>query len=95
MITNNGGLDSILNESKMNFKRGQIIRFKDGDKVSLGKYVMAASTEGYIIINMGGSYGIPKVVSLDNVLTADSKMLDNLAQALTKNLNKNTNERLN
>lgn len=71
MITNNGGLDSLLNESKMDFKRGQRIKFMDGDKIKVGKYVMASSADGYIVLNMGGKYVTPKVVPVDKVVTHD------------------------
>jgi hypothetical protein len=64
-------MDSILNEMKLDpsFKRGAVVWFKvPGGKASHGKFVMAASAPGYIVLNMGGAHGTPKVVSLDSVL---------------------------
>jgi hypothetical protein len=66
MITQQGGIDSLLNEAKSDFKRGDTINYTlpNGQK-GKGKYVMASSAEGYIVINTGGQYGTAKVISLD------------------------------
>lgn len=62
-------MDSLLNEMKLDFKRGQRIKFTDhrGD-VRVGKYVMASSAEGYIVLDMGGNYGTPKVIPIDKII---------------------------
>lgn len=62
-------MDSLLNEIKLDFKRGQRIKFTDhrGD-VRVGKYVMAGSAEGYIVLDMGGNYGTPKVVPITAIV---------------------------
>ena len=51
------------------YKRGQRIKFTDhrGD-VRVGKYVMAGSAEGYVVLDMGGSYGTPKVIPIDKII---------------------------
>jgi len=62
-------MDSILNETKLNFKRGQRIKFADHrGEIRVGKYVMASSAEGYIVLNMGGVYGTPKVVPISSIV---------------------------
>lgn len=64
------GIDSLLNEAKLSFTRGQLIRFYDGDDntVMRGRYVMASSVEGYIVVNVGGRYGRPKVVPISRII---------------------------
>lgn len=65
------GLNSLLNEMKLPFKRGQKISFKTRDgKIQHGKYVMASSADGYIVVNIGGRHGTPKVVPLSAIDTA-------------------------
>lgn len=58
---------------KLPFKRGQKISYKaiNGD-IKHGTYVMASSAEGYIVINTGGQYGIPKVIPLSAIDTVVS-----------------------
>ncbi len=59
-------MESLLNEAKLNFKRGQLIKWYNPiGKIKLGKYVMAGSTEGYIVVTDYDSFGgLPKVVPL-------------------------------
>ena len=62
-------MDSLLNETKLNFKRGQRIKFYDHKgELRAGKYLMASSAEGYIVLDMGGAYGTPKVVAVDSIV---------------------------
>lgn len=65
------GIDSLLNEAKLSFTRGQLIRFYDGDDnvVMRGRYVMASSAEGYIVLNMGGRHGTPKVIPISKIIS--------------------------
>ena len=64
-------MDSLLNETKLNFKRGQRIKFRTPTgELRAGKYVMASSSEGYIVLNMGGAYGTPKVVPISSIVPA-------------------------
>jgi len=68
--TDGGGIDSLLNEVKMPFKRGQKISYKTNDgKVGHGTYVMASSVDGYVVLNTGGRHGTPKVVPLTAIDT--------------------------
>lgn len=59
-------MDSLLNETKLNFKRGQLIKFYNHiGKIKLGRYVMASSAEGYIVVKDCDSFGgMPKVIPL-------------------------------
>lgn len=62
-------MDSLLNETKLDFKRGQRIKFYDHKgELRAGKYIMASSAEGYIVLDMGGNYGTPKVVPISSVV---------------------------
>lgn len=62
-------MDSLLNEMKLNFKRGQQIKWIDvRGQERKGTYVMASSAEGYIVVNAGGHYGIPAVVPIDKIV---------------------------
>lgn len=63
-------MDSLLNEMKLNFKRGQKIGYRGvNGEIKHGTYVMASSAEGYIVLNIGGRHGIPKVVPLSAIDT--------------------------
>lgn len=62
-------MDSLLNETKLDFKRGQRIKFVDPKgKTQVGKYVMASSAEGFVVLDMGGNYGTPKVVAISSIV---------------------------
>lgn len=61
-------MESLLNEMKLNFKRGQRIKFyTPTGEIRAGSYVMAGSAEGYIVLNMGGKYGTPKVIPISAI----------------------------
>lgn len=60
-------MDSLLNEMKLDFKRGQKIKWIDST-VREGRYVMASSREGYIVVSLGGRYGTPKVIPIDKII---------------------------
>jgi hypothetical protein len=61
-------MDSLLNEMKLDFKRGQKISYKDNrGGISHGTYVMASSAEGYIVLDRGN--GQPVVVPIDKIDT--------------------------
>lgn len=61
-------MDSLLNEMKLDFKRGQKISYRNHlGQVQHGTYVMASSAEGYIVLNRGN--GQPVVVPLDKIDT--------------------------
>jgi len=63
------GFDSLMNESKYNLKRGQIIKYRDArGEVRRGRYVMAGSADGYIVLNVGGRYGRPAVVPVSKII---------------------------
>lgn len=62
-------MDSLLNEMKLDFKRGQRIKFTDKDgMIHAGTYVMASSYADHIVVNMGGRYGRPAVVPIDKII---------------------------
>lgn len=62
-------MDLLLNEMKLDFKRGQRIKFYDHKgELRAGKYIMAGSAEGYVVLNMGGAYGTPKVVPITAIV---------------------------
>ena len=62
-------MDSLLNEAKLNFKRGQRIKFyTPTGKLRAGKYVMASSAKGYVVLDMGGEYGTPQVVPISSIV---------------------------
>lgn len=64
-------MDSLLNEMKLDFKRGQRIKFyTPTGELRAGKYVMASSAEGYVVLDMGGQYGTPKVVPISSIVPA-------------------------
>lgn len=68
METSSGGFDSLMNESRYTYKRGQTIKYTDRfGKEQKGKYVMASSAEGYIVLNAGGPHGRPVVVHEDSI----------------------------
>ena len=62
----NNYMDSLLNEMKLDFKRGQRIKYFDHiGKIQFGKYVMASSEEGYVVLDRGN--GQPVVVPVDKI----------------------------
>lgn len=64
------GISSLLNESKLDFRRGQKISYRGTNgEIKHGTYVMASSAEGYIVLNIGGRHGTPKVVPLSAIDT--------------------------
>ena len=64
-------MDSILNEMKLDFRRGDRIKFyTPTGELRVGKYVMASSAEGYVVLDMGGQYGTPKVVPISSIVPA-------------------------
>lgn len=61
-------MDSLLNEMKLNFKRGQKISYrKVNGEIGHGTYVMASSAEGYIVLDRGN--GQPVVVPMTAIDT--------------------------
>jgi heptaprenylglyceryl phosphate synthase len=61
------GINSLLNENKFSYTRGDKIKYLDKfHKLQQGTYVMASSAEGYIVLDIG--HGVPKVVHIDNVI---------------------------
>ncbi len=59
-------MDSLLNEMKLDFKRGQTIKyFNHIGKIKFGTYVMASSAEGYVVLDKGD--GQPVVVPIDKI----------------------------
>ncbi len=62
------GLDSLLNESGK-WKRGDTIKWIDArGQNRTGKYVMASSAYGYIVVNTGGKHGTPAVVAINSII---------------------------
>lgn len=63
------GINSLLNEAKYSFKRGQRIKYIDRfGKECRGTYVMASSADDYVVLNVGGAYGRPAVVHIDAIV---------------------------
>lgn len=61
-------MDSLLNEMKLDFKRGQKISYRrHNGSIGHGTYVMASSAEGYIVLDRGN--GQPAVVPLSAIDT--------------------------
>lgn len=61
-------MDSLLNEMKYNFKRGQRIKYiASGGAYKTGTYVMASSAEGYVVLDRGN--GQPVVVAINRIIT--------------------------
>lgn len=62
------GILSLMNETG-DYARGQRITFVDRfGKKSTGKYVMASSADGYVVLNMGGRHGTPAVVAISSII---------------------------
>lgn len=62
-------MDSLLNEAKYNFKRGQKIKFWDRfGNAKAGTYAMASSAEDCVVLNVGGRYGTPQVVHIKSIV---------------------------
>lgn len=61
-------MDSLINETKLNFKRGQKIKYiSTGGEYRTGTYVMASSAEGYVVLDRGN--GQPVVVATNRIIT--------------------------
>ena len=62
-------MDSILNEIKMDYKRGQRITYRTPrGEVARGSFVMASSADGCIVVNTGGRYGVARVVNIRDII---------------------------
>lgn len=62
------GLNSLLDEMTLPFKRGERVKYIDRfGKVKAGRFVMASSMPGHIVLNVGGAHGRPAVVSVESV----------------------------
>lgn len=68
-VDNMNGFNSLMNENSSPYKRGDIVHYWDrfGNQQK-GKYVMASSADGYIVINAGGQHGRAVVVNLKSCL---------------------------
>ena len=67
-------MDSLLNEMKYDFKRGQKIKYFDHiDKVKIGTYVMASSLDDHIVLDRGN--GQPVVVPVSKVWAVGNKII--------------------
>lgn len=61
-------MDSLLNETKLDFKRGQMIKYiASGGQHKSGTYVMASSADGYVVLDRGN--GQPVVVAINRIIT--------------------------
>ena len=61
------GINSLLNESKLDFKRGQKIRYWDRfGNVKKGTYALASSAEGYVVLDTGK--GQPHVCPIKSII---------------------------
>jgi len=80
-------MDSLLNEMKLNFKRGQKIKYiASGGEHRTGTYVMASSVEGYVVLDRGN--GQPIVVPLNKIIKQKKKKEIDLAQLIVDELRK-------
>mgnify|MGYP007040117562 CR=1 FL=1 len=61
------GIQSIMNELKYSFKRGDKIKYTDRfGKLCKGTYVMASSADGYLVLNRGN--GQPVVIPVEKII---------------------------
>ena len=64
-------MDSLLNETKLDFKHGQRIKYFDSlGRVKFGTYVMASSAEGYVVLDKGD--GQPVVIPIDKIWSVET-----------------------
>lgn len=63
-------MESLLNESKLNLKRGQMIKFYNKlGKVKIAKYLMAGEKEGTVVVCDYDSFGgSSKVINLSDIV---------------------------
>ena len=60
-------MESLLNEMKLDFKRGQKIKYiASGGEHKTGTYVMASSAEGHVVLDRGN--GQPVVVAINRII---------------------------
>lgn len=63
-------MDSLLNEMKLDFKRGQKIKYFDHiGKIHIGTYIMAGSKENTIVLDSGcgNGTGFAVVVPIEKI----------------------------
>ena len=61
-------MDSLLNEMKLDFRRGQKIKYiASGGEHRTGTYAFASSAEGYVVLDRGN--GQPIVVAINRIIT--------------------------